>query len=87
MVMGDMLKVLEGFHNRVVKKVAGKTARRRRSGEWQWPPVSEALDTAATVSAQVACWPIYDLCTGEERMPGTIRFMWWWDQDVGKEVE
>ena len=24
--------------------------------------------------------PIYEMCMGSERIPGSSRFMWWWDQ-------
>ena len=37
--------------------------------------------------AHVACHPIYELCKGGDRMPGTSKFMWWWDPDMGWEVE
>ena len=70
------------------------------SGEWECPPVDEGLDiyrlcpikeyiqqSQDTVAAQVACRSIYYLCTGEVRIPGTSRFMKWWEQDVGWEVE
>ena len=71
-----------------------------KSGWWEWPPLAEALETAglwiikeymqqckSTVEAQVALWKIYELCKGAERMLGTSKFMQWWDQDVGREVE
>ena len=58
--------------------------------------MTEALDTAGirnikeyiqrrqtTVVAQVAWLLIYEICTGEEHMTGTSKFMRWWDQDVG----
>ena len=99
-VMGAMLKVIEGFHHRVARRITGMTARHTMIVEWEWTPVAEALDTTgicptkeyiqrrqATVAAQVACRPIYELCTGAERIPGTSWFMKWWDQDVGQEVD
>ena len=97
MVTGAMLKVLEGFRHWVARSIAGMTARRTESGKWEWPPVIEALDTVGlwpikeciqrrqvTVAAQMSCRPIYTLCKGADRMPRTSRFMWWWDQDVGR---
>ena len=42
-VTGAMLKLLEGFHHRVAISITGMKERRTRSGEWEWPPVSEAL--------------------------------------------
>ena len=50
-------------------------------------PIKEYMQKRkATVSAQVACWPIYELCTWAEIMPGNSRFMRWWDQDMRQEV-
>ena len=62
--------------------------------------MNEALNTAGiwkikdyiqhrqdTVGAKVACRPIYELCPGAERVPGTSKFVHWWEQDVGQEVE
>ena len=46
MITGDMLKVLGGFHNWVSRSITGITARHTTSGEWEWPPVAEALETA-----------------------------------------
>ena len=70
------------------------------SGEWCRPLVADALDTPGiwtikeyiqmrqyTISFQVAFRSIYELCTGLQSMPGDSRFMWWWDDDVGQEVE
>ena len=50
------------------------TAQRTEIREWEWTPLSEALDTVRlwqmneyihqrqnTVAAQVACYPIYEL--------------------------
>ena len=95
-----MLKVIEGFCHRAERSIARKTARRTATGKCEWPPLAEALENAGlcpikeyiqqiqdTVAAQVACRSIYYLCTGEERIPGTSRFMKWWEQDVGWEVE
>ena len=33
-VMGEMLKVLEGFHNWEAQKIVGMTYRRMEDGEW-----------------------------------------------------
>ena len=76
------------------------TARRTISKEWWWPTVAEALDIdgifpikkyiqrrQAIAEVQVSCRPIYDLCTGVDRVPGTSRFMRLWDQDVEQELE
>ena len=88
MVMGAMLKVLEGFHHRLSRRIMGMTAQCTMVGELQWTLGAEALDTSGllpikdyihrrqdTVAAQVECCPIYDLFTGAERMTGTSKFM------------
>ena len=78
----------------------GMTSWRTTSGEWEWTPVNEALETSgiwptkedierrkANIVAQVSCRPIYEFYMGEERIPLTSRFLQWWGQDVGREAE
>ena len=36
-VMGEMLKVLEGFHHRSEQKITGLIAKRGAGGEWDYP--------------------------------------------------
>ena len=80
--------------------ILGMTARRTEGEEWEWPPVANTLETPGIypikeyiqrrqvkISEQVACCPIYEMCTGAERMTASSRFMRRWDQDVGREVE
>ena len=45
-VMGEILKVIQVFHHHVVRKIVGIMAQLMMSGEWEWPPVAEALETA-----------------------------------------
>ena len=79
-VTGMMLTVLEVFHHRVARKIAGKTAQCPGDGGWEWPPVEEDLDLAgiylikeyiqrrqATIAACMANRSIYKLCTGAEK--------------------
>ena len=95
-----MLKLIEGFHHQVVRRIMGITARHMMNGDQEWPLLDEALDTAGLwqideyiqqrhdiLAAHVACRTIYELCTGSERIPGTIRIMRWWEHDVGWELE
>ena len=42
-VMGVMLKVLEGFHHRSSQQIAGMTAQRVEDEEWEKPSVSDAM--------------------------------------------
>ena len=45
-VMGDMLKVLEGFHHWAERGVTGMTATRGVGEEWQYPPVVTEIDAS-----------------------------------------
>ena len=45
-VMGEMLKALEGFHHRIARRITGMTAQSITGRGWEWPPVAEALETA-----------------------------------------
>ena len=44
-VMGAMLKVLEGLHHRVARRITGITEWSTTSGDWEWPLANEALET------------------------------------------
>ena len=41
----------------------------------------------AISTTQVACRPLYEICTGTESIPGDSRGIQWRDQDVGRAVE
>ena len=41
----------------------------------------------AAIEERVAFCPIYEIFTEEERMPGNIRMVQWWNQDVVNEPE
>ena len=43
-VMGDILKVLEVFHHRAVRRITGMTAKRGVGGKWEYPPVVADMD-------------------------------------------
>ena len=45
-VTGVMLKLLNIFHNRASRKIAGNTAQCTTGREWEWPPVGNTLETA-----------------------------------------
>ena len=74
MVNGEMLKVLEGFHHQGAQRITGTTTKHGVGGEWEYPPVVEAMETAglhpigvyirrwqATIVETVACHTIYEL--------------------------
>ena len=91
-VMGEMLKVLEGFHHWVDIWIPGKTARRTVDGAWEWPPVADAMyiegictikeyikRRQAIIALHIDCRPIYKMYMGSENITGLSRFMRWWD--------
>ena len=44
-MMMSMLKVLEGFHHQVARIIMRMSTWRTTSGEWEGPPVAEALES------------------------------------------
>ena len=46
LVMGEMLKAIEGFNNRSAISITGMTAQHMTGGDWEWTPVAEALKAA-----------------------------------------
>ena len=50
-VMGAMLKVLEGFHHQAARRIAGMIAQRTKGREWEYPPVDDFMEAAGL-------WPI-----------------------------
>ena len=45
-VTGEMLKVLEGLHHRATRRITGMTEKRGADGEWEYSPVTAAMDDA-----------------------------------------
>ena len=41
-----MLEVLTGFHHKIARQIAKKTASRQPDGTWVYPPIAEALEIA-----------------------------------------
>ena len=73
-VIGAILKVLEGFHRWEDRRITGMTATRGAVREWEYPPVVAVLEATglypimdyirrrqATIAVKVACRPIYEL--------------------------
>ena len=56
-------------------------------GAGMWPMKEYIRRRQATIAEYIANRPIYELCTGSERMPGSSRFLRWWDQDINREGE
>ena len=97
---GINVKVLEGFHHWVDIQIVGKMAHGMVDREWKFPPVTDAPEIAGlwtikyyikrrqdTITVHIAFHPIYELCIGAKKIPGSSRFMRWWDQDPVQELE
>ena len=46
MVMGETLKVLEGFNHRSARSIAGMVDWRAEDGEWEYPLMADAMEAA-----------------------------------------
>ena len=75
MVTGATIKVLDGFHQPVIRRITGTTATCGSGVEWDYPPAVAALEATglhpiieyirrrqATISEKLAYRPIYELC-------------------------
>ena len=80
----EMVKVLEGFYHRTTRRITEIQAKRVADGRWEYPPLLAKLESVglhpiqdyiwrqkATITAQVACLPIYELCTESDKRMGT----------------
>ena len=72
-----MLKMTEGFHHWVTRRIVGKTDMCMVDREWEFPPVSYALEILGmwtikeyiqrqqdAIAVHIVCWSIYELYTG-----------------------
>ena len=95
-VTDAMITVLEGFHHRMARRIEGMTSRRGERVEQEWDSVDAALEATGIWSMREYMWrhqttiaeyvtgrPTYEICTGVERMEGSISFLRWWDQEQG----
>ena len=87
-VTREMIKFLTAFYHRAVRRITGIMEKRGAGGEWEYPSVYEAMDSAGlhpigvyikrqktTIAERAACRPVYAFCTEAERMMGTIRMV------------
>jgi hypothetical protein len=95
-----MMKVLEGFHHRVARRLSGKMARLEQ-GEWVYPPLEEALEDAGLfplkhyiekrqqrIAEYVATRPVATHIAMVTRPTGApSRKTYWWEQQVEEEEE
>jgi hypothetical protein len=90
-----MLRVLEGFHHKVARRISGKMARQTANGTWYYPPLRTALEEAglfpiqeyirrrqATLAQYIATRPILARCQAAPRRTGSSsRLLRYWQQD------
>ena len=94
-----IIKALEGFHHRVIRRITRSMPRRRRDGTWHYPPIGKAMEDAGlfsieeyisrrqnTVAEYVATRPIFDIVMEEERQRGTPTTRRWWEQAIDFEA-
>lgn len=88
-----MLRCLEGFHHRAVRRIAKMGPSQRNGGrEWVYPPIAEALDVCGlapmavyverrqrTIEDFIGARPILEICRAAQRLPGSDGFQLWWD--------
>ena len=99
-VMGGIIKVLEGFNHQSARHITGLTMKCRVGGEWEYPLLVQAMEAVGihprgdyikrrqeTIAERVAYLPIYELCTEADHIPGKSRMLWWWYQYAVKEPE
>ena len=46
-VMDAMVTVIEGFHNRIARRIAGMTASKGNRGEYEWASVDASLESTS----------------------------------------
>ena len=93
-----MIKVLEGFHHKVARRIAGMMPTRLPSGDWYYPPLADALEASGlfplrtyvqrrqeTIARYIVTRPIYQLCliaAEAAAADGTDRTTRWWNQNL-----
>ena len=96
-----MLRQLEGFHIRAAWRMNREhKPRKGDGGEWEYPSTEDALEECGLKTMQeyidvrrstVAAWivdrPIYEACEGAERKRGSAPRQWWWEQELGLDLE
>jgi hypothetical protein len=89
-----MLRRLEAFHRRIVRRLTGRTPYLQEdTGIWVYPPFGNALEDAvfymiseyisrrpATLVDYVASTSLLKLCQDTPRPDGLKNRLFWWDQ-------
>ena len=99
-ITDSILKVLEGFHHWIARRISGKTAIRVGDNQWECPPIEEALEEAglwtmkecvgrrhASIADFIATRPAHELCLQATPPPrdGSGQPLRWWQQDHADE--
>ena len=77
-IADSMMKVLEGFHNCIAWRIAGKTA--RHIGAVLWTIQEYVRKHQSTIEEYITTRLIYELYTGVERLQGTSCLVRWLDK-------
>ena len=89
-----MLRRLEGFHHRAVRRIAKMgPSQTIGTNEWVYPPIAEALDVVGlapmavyvdrrqrTIEDYISTRPILELCKAAQRPTGSRDCQRWWDR-------
>ena len=99
-VADAIMTVMEGFHHRVDRRIAGMTVRRGNDSDWELPPVATDLEVTVLwpmqenvrrrqdkIAEYIMGHSIFELCTRDERREVYSRFLHWWYQDHGQAEE
>jgi hypothetical protein len=94
-----MIKALEGFHHRVARRITRMTPVRHGNGQWNYPPIQDALDAAGlypireyirrrvlTIRQFIETRPIYQLCLVASAAARDDRCIRWWTQSLDVNV-
>ena len=94
-----MVKILEGFHHRVIRQIAGMQPKYdARTDTWKKRPIYRAYVLTGTtpivdcihtrqmrIANYVATRPIYELCRNSTWRPGSAPRALWWTQPIVQE--
>ena len=89
------LRILEGFHVRVARRMTGMMPKKRSDGSWEYPDLAEVPKAAClhTVCEYSQVWmhmvmkfmsvrPIYKFCREAERNWGSGSHLYWWNHPM-----
>jgi hypothetical protein len=88
----EIHQVLEGFHNRVARRISRKMPKLQSDGSWTYPPIEEAREIAGLwpigeyiqrrhnrMVQEISTRPVKTLCDAvAETKSGSPHHKWWW---------